>query len=235
MVSLPVDKSKSRYQLNPSKIIALGMNYHEHIRESDTINVSGLTKEIPKEPILFAKTPNVLIGPGEPIIIPRFLREYKFDQMRVDYEAELAFIISQRCKNVSEKDVNKCIFGFTCANDVSQRNLQSSEKGGWFRGKSLDTFCPVGPQIVMMEDIIDAQNLDIVCRLNGTTVQKSNTRFMIFSISEIVSFISKNFTLLPGDLILTGTPAGVGPLKDGDIVEVEIEKVGILRNPVTEE
>ena len=155
--------------------------------------------------------------------------------MRTDYEAELAFIINQSCKNVPAEQAYEYIYGFTCFNDISQRNLQNSEKAGWFRGKSLDTFGPVGPCIVLAEDIGDAQNLDISCRLNGKVVQNSNTKQMIFKIPEIVAFISKNFTLEKGDLIITGTPAGVGALKGGDVVEVEIENIGILKNEVQEE
>jgi 2-keto-4-pentenoate hydratase/2-oxohepta-3-ene-1,7-dioic acid hydratase in catechol pathway len=218
--------------VKPQKIIALGLNYHDHIQEAASLNVKGIAKEIPSEPILFPKTPNVLIGPGEPIIIPSFLKEYHFDQLRVDYEAELAFLINQRCKNVAKQQAYDYILGFTCMNDVSQRNIQSLDKSGWFRGKSFDTFGPIGPIIVKTDDIDDAQNLAISCRLNGKIVQQSNTKHMIFSIPEIVAFISKNFTLEEGDIILTGTPAGVGPLKHGDIVEVEIENIGVLRNPV---
>jgi 2-keto-4-pentenoate hydratase/2-oxohepta-3-ene-1,7-dioic acid hydratase in catechol pathway len=127
------------------------------------------------------------------------------------------------------------VLGFTCINDVSQRNLQTGDRSGWFRGKSLDTFGPVGPQVVLPEDIGDPQDLRIQCRLNGKTVQDSNTRHMIFTIPEIIAFITKNFTLMPGDLIATGTPSGVGSLMHGDIVEVEIEGIGALRNPVLEE
>lgn len=232
MITLPIFQSAKRYTVNPSKIIALGLNYREHIAEHNTLHVRGFTGALPKEPVLFPKTPNVLIGPEEPIIIPAFLQDYGFEALRVDYEAELAFIIKDRCKNVPATDALDHILGFTCMNDISQRNIQRSDESGWFRGKSLDTFGPIGPQIVLTEAIGDPQNLRITCRLNGKIVQESNTGLMIFSIPEILAFISKNFTLEPGDLILTGTPAGVGPLQEGDIVEVEIEKIGVLRNPV---
>ena len=235
MVILPVFNSSRVYSVNPSKIIALGLNYRDHIAESTSVKVRGFTDEVPEEPIIFPKTPNVLIGPGEPIIIPRFLREYGFNELRTDYEAELAIIIKDKCKNVTPGEAFQHILGFTCINDVSQRNLQTHDRSGWFRGKSLDTFGPVGPQVVLLKDIGDPQNLEIKCRLNGKLVQKSNTSQMIFKIPEIISFISKNFTLFPGDLIATGTPSGVGQLKHGDIVEVEIEKIGVLRNPVIEE
>jgi 2-keto-4-pentenoate hydratase/2-oxohepta-3-ene-1,7-dioic acid hydratase in catechol pathway len=211
------------------------LNYRSHIEESSSVNVKSQTNQSPEEPILFAKTPNVLIGPGEPIVIPRFLEEYHFTDPRVDYEAELAFVVKDRCKNVVESEALAHILGFTCMNDVSQRNIQTGDLSGWFRGKSLDTFGPIGPRIVLTEDIGDPQNLEIQCRLNGRAVQRANTREMIFPIPAILAFISKNFTLLPGDIVLTGTPAGVGKIQPGDTVEVEIEKIGVLKNPVTGE
>jgi 2-keto-4-pentenoate hydratase/2-oxohepta-3-ene-1,7-dioic acid hydratase in catechol pathway len=235
MVSLPIFNNGLYYNMNPTKIIALGLNYMDHIQESHSVNVKGFTKERPTEPVLFPKLPSSLIGPNDPIIIPQFLLEYHFDPMRVDYEAELAFIIRKRCKNVSVSDAMNFIYGFTALNDVSQRNIQTGDKSGWFRGKSLDTFCPMGPQIVLLEDIGDPQNLHIECRLNGKKVQESNTKYMIFSIAEMLSFISKNFTLEAGDIISTGTPSGVGQIHHGDVVEIEIEKIGILSNPVVEE
>ena len=235
MVKLPVANSNATYTVNPTKIVALGLNYREHIAESRSVKVQGFTDEIPAEPILFPKTPNVLIGPEEPIVLPRFLNEYHFDALRTDYEAELAIVIKDRCKNVPPGEAMEHILGFTCMNDVSQRNLQTGDRSGWFRGKSLDTFGPIGPRLVRPEDLGDPQNLRIQCRLNGNTVQDSNTRHMIFPIPEIIAFISKNFTLMPGDVIATGTPAGVGPIQPGDVVEVEIETIGILRNPVVAE
>jgi len=225
-------KKGGEYLLRPSKIIALGLNYLEHIKESQSVDVQNFTNEIPREPILFAKTPNVLIGHGEPIIIPRFLDEYEFANCRTDYEAELAIVMKNRIKNVAPAEAMEHILGFTCFNDVSQRNLQKQEKAGWFRGKSLDTFGPVGPILVGPEDIGDPHKLGIRCRLNGKVVQESNTSYMIFKLPEIISFVSRNFTLEPGDIITTGTPSGVGPLQPGDVVEVEIENIGILRNPV---
>ena len=239
MITLPIYSSGAdsgrTYAVAPSKIIALGMNYRDHIAESDTVNVRGFTKDIPQEPILFPKTPNVLIGTEEPIMIPAFARSYGFEDFRVDYEAEQAFFILDRCKDVEPQAAWQHIYGFTCFNDVSQRNIQNADRAGWFRGKSFDTFGPVGPCVVRGEDLGDPGNLKIECRLNGKTVQSSNTRYMIFSIPEILSFVSRNFTLEAGDLICTGTPSGVGPLQAGDVVEVEIEGIGILRNPVQEE
>jgi 2-keto-4-pentenoate hydratase/2-oxohepta-3-ene-1,7-dioic acid hydratase in catechol pathway len=235
MVKLPVANSDATYTVNPTKIVALGLNYREHIAESHSVKVQGFTDEIPQEPIVFPKTPNVLIGPEEPIVLPRFLHEYHFETLRTDYEAELAIVIKDRCKNVPPGEAMAHILGFTCMNDVSQRNLQTGDRSGWFRGKSLDTFGPIGPRLVRLEDLGDPQNLRIQCRLNGNTVQDSNTRHMIFPIPEIIAFISKNFTLMPGDVIATGTPGGVGPIQPGDVVEIEIEKIGILRNPVVAE
>lgn len=235
MVTLPVRNRPDPYIVNPTKIIALGLNYHSHIAESRSVNVRGFTEEVPSEPILFPKTPNVLIGPGKPIIIPKFLLEYQFEDLRTDYEAELAVVIGKMCRNVSPEEAMGVVFGYMCINDVSQRNLQTGDRAGWFRGKSLDTFGPVGPQIVLPEDIGNPQNLRIQCRLNGRIVQDSNTGMMIFPIAETIAFISKNFTLMPGDIIATGTPSGVGRIRHGDEVEIEIDNIGILKNPVIEE
>jgi 2-keto-4-pentenoate hydratase/2-oxohepta-3-ene-1,7-dioic acid hydratase in catechol pathway len=223
------------YRLAPSKIIALGLNYLDHIAESQSVNVQGFGRERPKEPVLFPKTPNVLVGPGEPILIPAFLEDYRFEEPRVDYEAELAFVVRDRCRHVPAEESWEHILGFTCFNDVSQRNLQRSDASGWWRGKSLDTFGPVGPRLAAREELGDPQDLAIRCRLNGRVVQESRTRHMIFSIPQILAFVSRNFTLEAGDLISTGTPSGVGPLAHGDTVEVEIEGIGTLSNPVREE
>jgi 2-keto-4-pentenoate hydratase/2-oxohepta-3-ene-1,7-dioic acid hydratase in catechol pathway len=235
MITLPILNRKDSYTVNPSKIIALGANYRDHIAESHSVKVSGFTDEIPEEPILFPKTPNVLIGLDEPIVIPGFLKDYGFEAPRVDYEGELAVIIKDRCKDVPVKEALNHILGYTCMNDVSQRNLQTGDRSGWFRGKSLDTFGPIGPRLVLSQDIGDPRNLNIQCRLNGKVVQESNTRHMIFALPEIIAFVSKNFTLEPGDIILTGTPSGVGALHHNDVVEVEIEKIGTLRNSVIDE
>ena len=233
-VILPMT-SGEKVEIKPGKIICLGLNYLEHIKESQSVNVQNFTDEIPEEPVLFSKTPNVIIGPDEPIVLPAFLYEYNYDDLRTDYEGELAIIIKDRIKNLPEDDAFDHILGFTCFNDVSQRNIQSGDISGWFRGKSLDTFGPVGPQLVLAEDIGDPQNLKLQCRLNGQVVQDSNTKHMIFPIPEIVAFVSKNFTLLPGDIIMTGTPSGVGQIAQGDVVEIVIEKIGILNNKVVDE
>ncbi len=233
-ISLPI-KGGGNYQINPSKIVALGLNYLEHIKESQSVDVQNFTSEIPKEPVLFNKTPNVLIGPDENIILPAFLTDYDFPTCRTDHEAELAIIIKDQIKNVTSDNAMQHILGYTCFNDVSQRNLQKGDKAGWYRGKSLDTFGPIGPVLIPPDLIGDPQNLEIQCRVNNKVTQNSNTRHMIFPIPEIIAFISRNFTLMPGDIIITGTPSGVGPLQDGDMVEVEIENIGTLRNPVTSE
>jgi 2-keto-4-pentenoate hydratase/2-oxohepta-3-ene-1,7-dioic acid hydratase in catechol pathway len=233
-ITLPMSNGGD-YVVDPSKIVALGLNYLEHIKESQSVDVQNFTNEIPTEPVLFPKTPNVLIGPGEPIILPSFVKEYGFANCRTDHEAELAIIIKDRVKNLSIDTAMDHILGFTCFNDISQRNLQKGDKSGWYRGKSLDTFGPIGPVVVVPEDIGNPQNLKIECRLNGQVVQSSNTRHMIFKIPEILAFVSKNFTLEAGDIIITGTPSGVSPLQDGDVVEVEIENIGTLTNPVQAE
>lgn len=232
MLALPIKNSDKKYTLNPSKIICLGLNYHDHIQESVSQKATGGTKDIPTEPLLFNKTPNVLIGNENSIVLPKISEKYNFDELRIDFEAELAIIIGKDCKNVAETEAMNVILGYTCMNDVSHRNIQINDKSGWFRGKSFDTFGPIGPCLVMKEDLPDPQNLNIQCRLNGKVMQDSNTSYMIFKIPEIIAFISKNFTLNAGDIIMTGTPAGVGPMQIGDVVEVEIENIGILKNPV---
>ena len=235
MLTLPISGKDEQYTVSPSKIIALGLNYDDHLQDSVFLKSKNYTPQRPSEPLLFPKTPNVLIGPGESIVIPAFIEEYGFEDPRVDYEAELAVIIGAACKNVSEEEALEYVFGYTCMNDVSQRNFQTGDKSGWFRGKSLDTFGPVGPQVTLAEDIPDPQEMSIVCRLNGQTVQESHTSYQIFPVKRVISFISRHFTLKPGDIISTGTPKGVGRLAHGDVVEVEIEKIGVLRNPVVEE
>ncbi len=233
-LTLPMTDGRD-ISISPSKIVALGLNYLEHIKESQSVNVQNFTDEIPTEPVLFPKTPNVLIGPDTPIILPAFVSRYDFTDCRTDYEGELAILIKDRIKNIREEEALNHVLGFTCFNDVSQRNFQRRDKSGWFRGKSLDTFGPIGPVIVPPCAIGDPQNLRIQTRLNGKTVQDSNTRHMIFTIPQIISFTSRNFTLEAGDIISTGTPSGVGPIRDGDVVEVEIENIGILKNPVCAE
>jgi 2-keto-4-pentenoate hydratase/2-oxohepta-3-ene-1,7-dioic acid hydratase in catechol pathway len=196
--------------------------------------VQGLGTDVPTEPILFAKTPNALQGPDSPIILPRILADYAFDDERTDYEGELAAIIGREATDVPEDRAAEYIFGYTCANDVSQRNIQNGDRSGWFRGKSFDGFAPLGPRIVKAADIDDVHNLKIETRRNGEVVQSATTKMMVFNVYQIVSFVSRNLTLSPGDVILTGTPGGVGPIAHGDVIEVEIEGIGVLTNPVVD-
>jgi 2-keto-4-pentenoate hydratase/2-oxohepta-3-ene-1,7-dioic acid hydratase in catechol pathway len=207
----------------PSKIIAIGLNYMDHIEESKGT--------IPKVPIVFAKFPNTLVAHLAPIAWRQEITA------KVDFEAELAVVMGKRIFSASREEVLAAVFGYTCANDVSARDLQFGD-GQWVRGKSLDTFCPLGPWIVTADEIADPHDLEIRCVVNKEVMQQSNTGRMIFRLPELISFLSSHFTLLPGDLILTGTPHGVGAfrdpsiyLKDGDEVVVEIEGIGRLVNP----
>ena len=207
----------------PGKIVCVGLNYRDHAEEQGT--------ELPTAPLLFAKWPNALIGPGEPIVIPRVSKQ-------VDYEAELGVVIGERVRSVSEENALETVRGYLCLNDVSARDLQFSD-GQWTRGKSPDTFCPVGPQLVPPAEVPDPQVLGIRCVLNGEVMQDSMTANMIFTVAEVIAYASATMTLEPGDLIATGTPAGVGVfrdppvlLKDGDEVTIEIDGLGALTNPV---
>jgi 2,4-diketo-3-deoxy-L-fuconate hydrolase len=208
----------------PGKIVAIGLNYEDHAAETGA--------EIPEKPVVFAKYPNTIIGPGAPIRIPPIAEQ-------IDYEAELAVVIGRRARNVPESEALEYVFGYTNSNDVSARDLQFSEGGQWTRSKSIDTFAPIGPFIATREEVPDPQNLYIRCILNGEVVQDGTTSDMIFSVAELVSFLSHGMTLVAGDIILTGTPAGVGFVRDpelfmkpGDEVTVEIEGLGALTNPV---
>ena len=210
----------------PGKIVCVGLNYLDHAQEG------GM--ELPKAPLLFAKWPNTLIGAGDAIVLPPEATE-------VDYEAELGVVIGTKAKRVSEADALEYVEGYICINDVSARDLQFGD-GQWTRGKSVDTFCPVGPRLVPREEIADPQQLGIRCIVNGEALQDSSTAQMIFSVAEIIAYVTRVITLEPGDLIATGTPAGVGVfrdpkvlLKDGDEVSVEIDGVGTLTNPVEKE
>jgi 2-keto-4-pentenoate hydratase/2-oxohepta-3-ene-1,7-dioic acid hydratase in catechol pathway len=208
------------------KIICAGMNYRDHAEET------GLA--VPERPVLFAKWPNALIGPGDPIVLPSLTAQ-------VDYEAELGVVIGRRSRDLEVGDALDAVGGYVCVNDVSARDLQFAD-GQWTRAKSLDTFCPVGPRIVPATDVPDPQALRIRCLVNGEALQDSSTSNMVFSVAELVAYASRGMTLEPGDLIATGTPAGVGftrkpPifLRPGDEVTVEIEGVGELTNPVRAE
>lgn len=198
---------------SPTKIVCVGLNYKDHAREF------GI--RLPDEPIIFLKPPSSLIGSGQKI-------EYPPESKQVDYEAELAVVIKDSVKNVSEEEVHPKILGFTCANDVTARDLQKKD-GQWTRAKSFDTFCPVGPYLVTE---LDPHNLNIKLIVNGEVRQNSSTGNMVFNVYQLVSYISNIMTLYPEDVILTGTPSGVGPLRAGDVVSVEIEGIGRLTNEV---
>jgi len=213
----------------PTNILALGINYKKHGDET--------AMSYPEQPILFIKATSSVVGHEGPIILPAA------GPKAVDYEAELAVIIGQEAKNISPEEAMGFILGYTCANDVSARDWQfDKQKGQWARGKSFDTFCPLGPWIITKDEITDPDNLAIRAILNGQTVQEARTSDMIFNIQTIVSNLSRSMTLLPGTVILTGTPEGVGftrlpPLflKAGDIISIEIEKIGTLTNTVIKE
>ncbi len=221
--------------IDPGKIIAVGLNYREHIQESESVKVQGMTSEIPEEPVLFGKSSNVIIGPGEAIPLPAVLDDYSWPEgPRTDYEGELVVVIGRKGKHIPAEEAMDYVYGYTCGIDVSQRNIQNGDRSGWFRGKSFDGFGPVGPVVVPASGL-SPDSLDIQTRLNGKTVQKSNTSLMIFPVAELIAFISRQFTLEEGDLIFTGTPSGVGPLAEGDVVDVEISGIGILSCPVVKE
>lgn len=200
--------------INPTKIIAIGLNYLDHAKE--------LKMDIPDHPLIFMKPSTTVIGNGDAIICPRQTKE-------LNYEGELAIVIKEKAKNVSKNEARDFIAGYTCANDVTARDLQRID-GQWTRAKSFDTFCPLGPRAV---SDIDPKHLSIITRVNGVVKQNSNTKNMIFDVFKLVSFISEIMTLLPEDVIITGTPPGVGTIVVGDVVEVEIEGIGVLRNTVT--
>jgi 2-keto-4-pentenoate hydratase/2-oxohepta-3-ene-1,7-dioic acid hydratase in catechol pathway len=199
--------------LRPSKIIGIGRNYVEHARE--------LGNEVPEVPIIFFKPPTALIGPGEPIVLPSVSR-------RVEFEAEIGVVMAKRLRNADSMAAERAIGGYTCVNDVTCRDLQKLD-GQWGRAKGFDTFCPAGPRVATG---LDWRSLELHCRVNGVERQRAKATDMHFSIPELVSFLSGIMTLEPGDLIATGTPAGTGPLHDGDTVEVEVSGVGTLSNPV---
>jgi len=197
---------------NPSKIVCVGLNYSEHIKDLDLVD------ELPKEPLLFLKPPSAIIAHEEAICYPQGVK-------RMDPEVELAVVIGKKFRTGDPADA---ILGYTILNDISARDFQP--KGSqWFKAKGFDTFCPMGPWI---ETELDPRKLDIELRINGKTTQRSNTRHLLFGVFELVKRVGEFCTLLPGDIISTGTPAGVSPIKPGDVVECEIGGIGILRNPV---
>jgi 2-keto-4-pentenoate hydratase/2-oxohepta-3-ene-1,7-dioic acid hydratase in catechol pathway len=207
----------------PGKLVCVGLNYRDHAAESKM--------PVPERPVLFSKFTTSIIGSGDPIVLPP-------SSEKVDYEAELAVVIGRRVKRASREEAARAILGYTIINDVSARDFQFGD-GQWQRGKSCDTFAPMGPWIVTADEVADPQKLGIRLRVNGQTLQSSNTNQMVFGAVDLVTFIAETITLEPGDVIATGTPPGVGfarqpPifLKAGDVVEVEIDGLGVLKNPV---
>jgi 2-keto-4-pentenoate hydratase/2-oxohepta-3-ene-1,7-dioic acid hydratase in catechol pathway len=207
----------------PGKIVCVGLNYRDHAEEQGVA--------LPEAPLLFAKWQNTLIGPGEPIAIPPIVT-------KCDYEAELGVVIGATVRNASAENALEAVAGYICVNDVSARDLQFGD-GQWTRGKSPDTFCPVGPRLVPRDEVPDPQALSIRAILNGTPMQDSTTANMVFGVADVIAYITRTITLEPGDLIATGTPAGVGAFRDppvfmqpGDEITIEIEGLGSLTNPV---
>lgn len=212
-ISMNMQRVELLSPANPSKIIAVGLNYRDHAAE--------LGMDQPQEPVLFLKAPSAVIGSRDSIIFPAASEQ-------VEFEAELAVVIGKTASHVGVEEAKHYVLGYTCANDVTARDLQKRD-GQWARAKSFDTFCPCGPHI---ETEIDPGNLKISLSVNGQIKQASSTASMIYGADELVSFISRAMTLLPGDLILTGTPPGVGPIAVGDVVQIDIEGIGCLRNKV---
>ncbi|GGL99423.1 fumarylacetoacetate hydrolase family protein [Nakamurella endophytica] len=217
MSPLPVDR--------PGKIIAVGLNYRDHAAESEA--------SLPASPIMFAKWTTCLIASGDPILIPAGIDE-------VDWEAELAVVIGRTAKDVAVEDALSYVSGYTCMNDVSARRRQRDDQQ-WTPSKSFDTFGPIGPVVVPADRIPDPQDLQVISRVNGTVMQSSSTRDMIFTVAQLIAHASIGTTLEPGDILSTGTPSGVGAfrpdpifLKDGDVVEIEVEGIGVLTNPVVQ-
>jgi 2-keto-4-pentenoate hydratase/2-oxohepta-3-ene-1,7-dioic acid hydratase in catechol pathway len=223
--TLPMAQVRLLAPVDTPNIIAIGLNYRKHAEESQMA--------IPERPVIFIKSITSLSNPGNPIMLPRMAPD------EVDYECELVIVIGRRAKHVSQEEALDYVLGYTCGNDVSARDCQNRLDVQWARGKSFDTFAPMGPWI---ETELDPDNVRIMTRLNGEVMQDPNTNDLIFSCRELISYLSANMTLLPGTVIMTGTPSGVGfarkpPvfLRPGDIVEVEIEGIGVLRNPVVAE
>ena len=207
----PLSEVKLLAPCVPTKILAIGLNYSSHLHD----------RPGPTEPMVFYKTPTSLIGPDDTIIRPK-------DTERLDEEAELVVVIKDRCRNVPAEEAMQHVLGYTCGNDVSARDWQSEDRN-WWRAKSADTFSPAGPYIVTD---LDPSNVRVSARINGKEVQSESTRYLIFDIPAIVAYTSRYVTLEPGDMIYTGTPGEPGEMKDGDVCEIEIEGIGILRNPI---
>jgi len=209
---------------DPTKVICLGLNYRDHAEEQN--------KPLPEKPMLFPKVPSALVGHGEPVVLP-------VDEPKVDHEVELAFVIGRRARNVKAEDAYDHVLGYTIMNDVSGRLAQGTEKQ-WLRAKGFETFGPMGPHIVTADEIPDPHALSLSCRVNGELRQRSDTSQLIFQVPFLVEYLSRSMTLEPGDVVSTGTPGGVGVyreppvfLKDGDLMRLEIEGIGVLENRVT--
>jgi len=210
---VPFDEARLLAPVFPTKVIGVGRNYADHAAE--------LGNELPEEPLIFVKPATSVIGPGQPIVVPP-------DSAEVHHEAELAVVVGTVSRHVAAEDVGAHILGYTAANDVTARDLQRRD-GSFGRAKGFDTFCPLGPAV---ETELDPAGLSIRCLVNGDARQDGNTEDMVFGVAELFAFVTRVMTLLPGDVILTGTPSGVGPLAVGDVVQVEIERIGALANPV---
>lgn len=210
---IPLDQCRLLAPTLPSKIIALGLNYRDHAEE--------VGMDLPAEPLLFMKPSTAVVGPGDPIRKPPQCE-------RLDYEGELAVVVRGLVRNADEEAAARSILGYTCGNDVTARDLQAKDMQ-WTRAKGFDSFCPLGPWI---DTEVDPLGLDLETRVNGDVRQRSSTKNLIFSPAAIVSYVSRVMTLLPGDVILTGTPSGIGPMEPGDTVAVEISGIGTLENPV---
>jgi 2-keto-4-pentenoate hydratase/2-oxohepta-3-ene-1,7-dioic acid hydratase in catechol pathway len=213
---IPVDEVRLLAPVIPSKVVCVGKNYLEHAQE--------MGGPVPEEPILFMKPSTAVIGPGDPIPRPSWVG-------RVDHEGELGIVIGRLARHVRVEEAFRVILGYTCGNDVTARDLQAAD-GQWTRAKGFDGFCPLGPWI---ETELDPTDVAVECRVNGETRQAARTSQLAFGPAYLVAYVTRAMTLLPGDVILTGTPAGVGPVAPGDRVEVEVEGVGVLRNPVVED
>ena len=213
---IPLESVKLLAPSQPSKIVCIGRNYAEHAKE--------LGNDVPQVPLIFMKPPSSIINPGDTIILPP-------QSKQVEHEAELVAVIGKRGRNISPEQAKDHILGYTVGNDITARDLQKTD-GQWTRAKGFDTFCSFGPWIDTDFDITDAL---ISCKVSGQPRQMASTRDMVFNVGKLVAFISSVMTLMPGDLIFTGTPSGVGPLHDGDVVEVDIDGLGVLSNPVKKE
>ncbi|HXF56776.1 MAG TPA: fumarylacetoacetate hydrolase family protein [Actinomycetota bacterium] len=212
---IPLSSVRLLAPVIPSKVVAVGKNYAEHAEE--------MGSDLPDEPVIFLKPSTAVIGPGDPVPVPPGAGQ-------VDHEAELALVVGRVARRVRAEEASRFVLGYTCGNDVTARDLQRRD-GQWARAKGFDGFCPLGPWV---ETQLDPSDLWVECRVNGEVRQAARTSQMQFGPAELLEFVSRVMTLLPGDVILTGTPAGVGPIVPGDRVEVEVEGIGVLSNPVVE-